>query len=93
MEAEGLCVVVYKCDFCGEIRDCVVHRIETKDYDVCSTCWQELMSKLKGKGRTAEKQVQPHPLLPFVGPEAPEEPTGPFPGQPPEIIGHGHPAN
>jgi hypothetical protein len=44
-------VVVYRCDLCGKIRDCVQKIIEQKEYDLCRRCWASLVNKLSGKGR------------------------------------------
>ena len=44
-------MVVYQCDLCGRIRDCVHKIIEQKEYDLCFRCWTSLLKKLAGKGR------------------------------------------
>ena len=44
-------MVVYKCDLCGNIRDCVQKLIEQKEYDFCIRCCASLVKKLSGKGR------------------------------------------
>jgi len=27
------------CDLCGEAKDCLQKEIESKEYDICSQCW------------------------------------------------------
>jgi hypothetical protein len=81
-------MIVYKCDFCDQVRDCVPRQIEQMEYDVCADCWKELISKLKGKGRPKKTQrttaSSPEVLIPEL--PAPREPEPQFPGKPPEII-------
>jgi hypothetical protein len=40
-------MIIYKCDLCGELRNCVPRQIEQTEYDICSDCWNELTGKLK----------------------------------------------
>ena len=42
-------MIVYKCDLCGEVRDCTQREIEHIEYDICAECWDAMVSKLKGK--------------------------------------------
>ena len=77
-------MIVYKCDLCGEIKDCGQKRIDGREYDVCSDCWAALEEKLKGKGRrVAERETV---FLPQRT-ETPREPEReePAPGAPPKI--------
>lgn len=79
-------MIVYKCDLCCEIRDCNLKEIDGTEYDICSECWDALMTKLKGKGRPkGRREALIVPPLVTV-PEIPSETRQPFPGQPPEII-------
>jgi ribosome-binding protein aMBF1 (putative translation factor) len=85
-------MIVYKCDLCGEIRDCAQRAIEQTEYDICSECWNELMAKVKGKGRAKKTPSSPIALPPAIGYETSSEPRPRFPGEPPEIIADGrHP--
>jgi hypothetical protein len=86
-------MIVYKCDLCGEVRDCSPKEIERTEYDICSECWDALTTKLKGKGRAKARRESPI-LPPLVTvPEVPSETGQPFPGQPPEIIAKSDRAN
>ncbi len=86
-------MIVYKCDLCGEIRDCSQKEIDRTEYDICSECWDALMAKLKGKGRAkGRRETLSVPPLVTV-PEIPSETKQPFPGQPPEIIAGSDRAN
>ena len=78
-------MIVYKCDLCGEVRDCVQRRIEQTEYDICSECWDALMARLKDRGRPPRERnwVTAAPVV--IGPEPPREKRPAFPGQPPEI--------
>lgn len=87
MKERATQVIIYKCDLCGKVRDCSSRQIEQKEYDICADCWDELTSKLKGKGRL---KAEPRPVRtspPTILPELPQEKKQSFPGQPPEIIG------
>lgn len=83
-------MVIYKCDLCGEIRDCMPRQIEHTEYDICAVCWEALMSKLEGKGR--RKPGSPSAEPPSV-PELPRHAKERFPGQPPDIIARASRAN
>jgi hypothetical protein len=86
-------MIVYKCDLCGEIRDCSQKEIEGTEYDICPECWEGLTAKLKGKGRAeGRRETALAPPLVTV-PEIPREAKQPFPGQPPEIIAESKRAN
>lgn len=78
-------MIVYKCDLCGEIKECFQRDIEQKQYDICAECWEALEVKLRGKGRA--KKVRETVLLPLGGPQRPGERTKPMPGEPPKIWG------
>ena len=82
-------MIVYKCDLCGEIRDCGQKEIDRTEYDICSDCWDALMAKLKGKGRPKARRETTFVTVP----EIPSETRQPFPGQPPEIIAGSDRAN
>jgi hypothetical protein len=85
-------MIVFKCDFCSEVRDCTQKEIDRTEYDVCSECWNTLMAKLKDKGRPKARRdsliVSPPVTVPDIGREA-----KPFPGQPPEIVAGSDRAN
>jgi len=76
-------MIVYRCDFCGETRDCGQHEIENREYDVCAECWTALMAKLHGKGRPRKGREmvmlplppQPPAPAPETKPHFPERPT------------------
>ena len=77
-------MIVYRCDLCGEIRDCGQRRIEDTEYDICAECWTGLISRLEGKARkTRVRETVFLPALP--GPAEPSpEPEASFPfRQPP----------
>ena len=80
-------MIIYQCDLCGELRDCVPRQIEGTEYDICSNCWNELTAKLKDKGRPKSARHTVQNLPSVVLPEPSPETRKPFPGQPPEIIG------
>jgi hypothetical protein len=42
-------MIIYKCDLCNQIRECVQKKIDGSYYDLCLECWTPLESKLKGK--------------------------------------------
>jgi Zinc finger, ZZ type len=61
-------MVVYKCDLCGQVKECRQKEIDHKEYDICRECWSELQAKLKGKGRvrdTREIVLLPPPREPL----------------------------
>jgi len=61
-------MIVYRCDLCGETRDCRQREIENTEYDLCEECWAGLMARLQGKGRS--RRSREVVTLP-VAPEAP----------------------
>jgi hypothetical protein len=73
------------CDLCGETKDCLQKEIEGKQYDICDECWNPLAQKLKGKGRTKNRETVflPEPRIKAREEEPPEPP----PGEPPKIWG------
>jgi len=73
------------CDLCGQSKDCLQKEIESKEYDICSECWTPLAEKLKGKGRTKNRETIFLPSRPFREPE--EKEPRPHPGEPPRILG------
>lgn len=77
-------MLVYKCDLCGEVKECLRKEIDGKEYDICQDCWGELWSKLQGKGRP--KESREIILLP-PREEAEREEEQPKPGEPPIIHG------
>jgi hypothetical protein len=78
-------MIVYRCDFCGEVTDCAQKRIDGREYDFCPRCWSELETKLKGKGRAVAGREMV--LLPPGAPRTEEKPEKPAPGGPPTIYG------
>jgi hypothetical protein len=44
-------VLIYKCDDCGEVKECTEVTINGLVYDFCNDCKRKLDKKLKGKGR------------------------------------------
>jgi hypothetical protein len=86
-------MIVYRCDLCGEIRDCSQKEIDRTEYDICSECWSGLTAKLKGKGRSKARRelmmVPPVVTVPEISPKTKE----PFPGRPPDIIAGSERAN
>lgn len=78
-------MVVYKCDLCGQVRDCLQKEIDHKEYDICRECWSELQAKLKGKGRAKESRE----IVSLPPPREPDEPEDEqTPGEPPIIRGN-----
>jgi hypothetical protein len=75
-------MVVYKCDLCGQVKECLQKEIDHKEYDICRECWSELQAKLQGKGRAKESR-EIILLPPTKEPDEPEE--KPTPGEPPII--------
>jgi hypothetical protein len=78
------------CDLCGRARKCLPREIEGKEYDICAECWKPLAGKLKGKGRTAQRERETVFLPPRTIEPAPQEPE-PLPGGPPKIWSGGNP--
>lgn len=69
------------CDLCNQQKECFKRKIEGKEYDICSGCWEAIAEKLKGKGRvTKEREIV---LLPSVPEPAVPQPEPPEPKQPP----------
>ena len=78
-------MMVYRCDLCNEVRECTPREIGDREYDICSDCWNSLLDKLNGKGRS--KRAREFVTLP-AQPESPHEPKQPpMPGIPPTIFG------
>ena len=78
-------MIVYKCDLCDQIRECVQKKIQGKHYDICLECWNPLEAKLKGKGRTTPAKVPFEVYLPpMTKADAADDKEKPFPGAPPE---------
>lgn len=86
-------MLVYRCDFCNEIRDCTERIIEGVEYDVCAECWNSLVEKLKGKGRS----IKPREIISLPAPRVPDSPGEPkpsrFPGAPPIVYASADPVN
>ncbi len=79
-----MAMVVYKCDLCGQVKECLQKEIDHKEYDICRECWSELQAKLQGKGRVKE----PREIVLLPPPREPDEPEEkPEPGEPPIIRG------
>ena len=77
-------MIVYRCDLCGEVRDCVQHQIDNTEYDMCAECWTSFMARLEGKGRARKtRETVTLPPLPEAPSPAPE--TKPPFRQPPII--------
>jgi len=74
------------CDLCGEAKECLQKEIEGKEYDLCSECWNPLSQKLRGKGRTINREIVLLPP-PRVIKEREDEEPGSLPGEPPKIWG------
>jgi hypothetical protein len=67
-------MIVYRCDLCDEVRDCAQREIDHTEYDVCSECWNSLLLKLKGKGRSKRNnEIVALPASPE--PDSPREPS------------------
>jgi len=73
------------CDLCGEVKDCLQKQIEGKEYDICAQCWGPLVQKLRGKGRTVNREIVLLP--PPRAKEGQDEPPEPLPGETPKIWG------
>jgi hypothetical protein len=52
-----MAMVIYKCDLCGEVKECSPKKIDGKYYDICQTCFGPLEEKLKGKQASAGRSV------------------------------------
>ncbi len=76
------------CDLCGQARDCLQKEIDSKEYDICSECWNPLAQKLRGKGRVKSRETV-FLAAPRIVKEREEEEPGPLPGGPPKIWGGG----
>jgi hypothetical protein len=77
------------CDLCGEAKDCLQKEIESKEYDICSQCWNQFAEKLKGKGRAISNRETV--FLPPPRDVREREDEDPQPGQPPQIWGEAGP--
>lgn len=86
-------MVVYRCDLCNEIRNCTQRMIEGVEYDVCSECWNSLVEKLKGKGRSAKPREMISLSAPRVPDSAGEPKPSHFPGAPPIVYASADPVN
>jgi len=73
------------CDLCGESKDCRQREIEGREYDICSGCWNPFAQRLKGKGRTKNREVVLLPPRPVRGWE--DEAPKPHRSVPPIILG------
>jgi hypothetical protein len=79
-----MAMVVYECDLCGEVKECLQKEIDHKEYDICRECWGELQAKLQGKGRVKESRE----IILLSPPREPDErEEKPEPGEPPIIRG------
>jgi hypothetical protein len=78
-------MIVYRCDLCGELRDCSQRDIGVVEYDICSACWDALMARLKDKGRPKAKGERVMLPPPVLAPETTREVRPTFPGKLPEI--------
>lgn len=76
-------MVVYRCDLCNELKECLPKEIDGRVYDICVDCWRPLQKKLKGKGRPAKASEAVFLSPPRQEPR--KEKEEPFPGQPPDI--------
>ncbi len=74
-----------ECDLCGQAKECQQKEIESKEYDICSECWNPLAEKLKGKGRT--KKEREMVFLPPLPKEPERTEPKPLPGEPRKIWG------
>jgi hypothetical protein len=74
------------CDLCGEVKHCLQKEIEGKEYDICAECWKPLAQKLKGKGRTENRETVFLPP-PRAKKEGDDERPEPLPGEAPKIWG------
>jgi hypothetical protein len=76
-------MILYRCDFCDQIRECVQKKIDGKFYDVCLECWSPIEAKLKGKGRTMRTEELEVYLPPPNTDDRPDKGET-FPGAPPD---------
>jgi len=80
-----MAMVVYKCDLCGQVKECLQKEIDHKEYDICRECWSDLQAKLQGKGRAKERRE----IVLLPPPREPDEPEEkPEPGEPPIVRGN-----
>ena len=78
-------MIVYKCDLCGEMRECLQKEIDGREYDLCAGCWNALAEKLKGKGRLRkQREVVELPIREIVK-DKKDEGQRPIPGEPPTV--------
>jgi hypothetical protein len=77
-------MILFKCDLCEQVKDCLQKEIDGRQYDICGDCWKPIEEKLKGKGRKKERETV---LLPAPTRVEPIEPEKPHPGEPPKIWG------
>ena len=78
-------MIVYKCDLCGEMRECLQKEIDGREYDLCAGCWNALAEKLKGKGRPRkQREVVELPIREIVK-DKKDEGQRPRPGEPPTV--------
>jgi hypothetical protein len=83
-------MVVYKCDLCSQLKECLQKEIDHKEYDICQQCRSELQAKLQGKGRAKESRE----IVLLPPPDEPDEPEEkPTPGEPPIIRGNSEKLN
>jgi hypothetical protein len=79
-------MIVYHCDLCDRVKECLPKEIDGRKYDICHECWARLAAKLKGKGRARKKERSDVYLPPVKIDERDDaEPDKPFPGAPPRI--------
>jgi hypothetical protein len=76
-------MIVYRCDLCGETKECLLKEIDGKEYDICAVCWNPLAEELSGKGRV--KKSRETVLLPPPRVKEKEDEPKPMPGEPPKI--------
>ena len=76
-------MIIYRCDLCGETKECRQKEIDGKEYDICADCWNPLAEKLSGKGRV--KKSQETVLLPPPRVKEKDDEPKPLPGEPPKI--------
>jgi hypothetical protein len=50
-------MVIYKCDLCEQIKECLQKKIDGKYYDICKECWTPLEAKLHGKQASGPRAV------------------------------------
>ena len=78
-------MIVYKCDLCSQVKECLHKEIDHKEYDICGECWSEVQTKLQGKGRARESRE----IILLPPPKEPDEPEEkPAPGETPIIRGN-----